>query len=80
VPRSRSTFFQRTANTSPRRIPVESGNPADAFKKRLPKIERRTLMTLTAEQSARLLEAIAHSRVYWPMLLANNDLLFDGAG
>jgi integrase len=45
-------------------------NPADAFKKRLPKIERRTLMTLTAEQSARLLEAIAHSRVYWPVLLA----------
>jgi integrase len=45
-------------------------NPADAFKKRLPKIERRTLMTLTAEQSVRLLEAIAHSRVYWPVLLA----------
>jgi integrase len=45
-------------------------NPADAFKKRLPKIERRTLMTLTAEQSVRLLEAIAHSRVYWPVMLA----------
>jgi integrase len=45
-------------------------NPADAFRKRLPKIERRTQMTLTAEQSARLLEAIAHSRVYWPVLLA----------
>jgi integrase len=45
-------------------------NPADAFKKRLPKVERRTLTTLTAEQSARLLESIAHSRVYWPVLLA----------
>jgi len=47
-----------------------SRNPADAVKKRLPKIERRTMATLTAEQSALLLEAINHSRVYWPVLLA----------
>jgi len=45
-------------------------NPADAFKNRLPKVERRTMTALTAEQSARLLEAIAHTRVYWPVLLA----------
>ncbi len=49
---------------------VIARNPADAFKKRLPKVERRTLATLNAEQSARLLEAISHSRVYWPVLLA----------
>lgn len=49
---------------------VIARNPADAFKKRLPKVERRTLQTLNAEQSARLLEALAHSRVYWPVLLA----------
>jgi integrase len=49
---------------------VIARNPADAFKKRLPKVERREMKTLTAEQSARLLEAIAHSRVYWPVLLA----------
>jgi integrase len=49
---------------------VIARNPADAFKKRLPKVERRTLAILNAEQSARLLEAIAHSRVYWPVLLA----------
>jgi len=49
---------------------VLARNPADAFKKRLPKIERRTMATLTAEQSALLLEAINHSRVYWPVLLA----------
>ena len=48
-------------------------NPADAFKKRLPKVERREMKTLTAEQSAHLLEAIAHSRVYWPVLLATRD-------
>ena len=45
-------------------------NPADAFKKRLPKVERRSPTTLTTEQSARLLHAIAHSRVFWPVLLA----------
>jgi len=45
-------------------------NPADAFKKRLPKVERRSMTTLTAEQSALLLETINHSRVYWPVLLA----------
>ena len=49
---------------------VLARNPADAFKKRLPKLERRTMATLTAEQSALLLEAINHSRVYWPVLLA----------
>ena len=45
-------------------------NPADAFKKRLPKVERRKMMTLTAEQGARLLEAIKPKRVYWPVLIA----------
>lgn len=45
-------------------------NPADAFRKRLPKVERREMVTLSAEQSARLLEAIKHTRVYWPTLLA----------
>ena len=49
---------------------VLARNPADVFKKRLPKVERRELVTLTADQSAQLLEAIAHSRVYWPVLLA----------
>src|SRR6516225_5592627 len=45
-------------------------NPADAFRKRLPKVERREMMTLTAEQAARLLEAIKPKRVYWPVLIA----------
>jgi integrase len=45
-------------------------NPADAFRKRLPKVERREMATLSAEQSARLLEAIKHTRIYWPVLLA----------
>jgi integrase len=45
-------------------------NPCDAFKKRLPKVERREMATLTAEQSAVLLDAVRHSHVYWPVLIA----------
>jgi integrase len=45
-------------------------NPADAFRRRLPKVERREMVTLSTEQSARLLEAIKHTRIYWPVLLA----------
>jgi integrase len=45
-------------------------NPAEAFKKRLPKIERREMTTLTTEQSAQLLEALRQTPVYWPVLLA----------
>jgi integrase len=49
---------------------VIARNPADAFKKRLPKVERQEMVTLTAEQAARLLESIKHSRLYWPVLIA----------
>jgi integrase len=45
-------------------------NPADAFTKRLPKVERQEFMTLTIEQSAHLLELIRHKHIYWPVLLA----------
>ena len=45
-------------------------NPADAFKKHLPKVLRKEMKTLTAEQSAMLLAAIKHTRVFWPVLLA----------
>jgi integrase len=45
-------------------------NPCDAFKKRLPKVEHREMATLTAEQSAMLLDAVRHSHIYWPVLIA----------
>lgn len=44
-------------------------NPAENIDK-LPKVDRRPLTVLTAEQSARLLEGITHTRVYWPVLIA----------
>jgi integrase len=49
---------------------VLARNPAEAFKKRLPKVERREMTTLSADQSARLLAGIKHTRIYWPVLLA----------
>ena len=45
-------------------------NPADVFKKRLPKVERREMTALTTEQSQQILGAIRRNRVYWPALLA----------
>jgi len=45
-------------------------NPADAFRKRLPKVERHEMATLSAEQGKRLLETIRHHRVYWSVLIA----------
>jgi integrase len=45
-------------------------NPADAFKKRLPKVERKKIATLTVDQSGRLLDSIRHMHIYWPVLLA----------
>jgi integrase len=51
-------------------LQILARNPADALRKRLPKVERQAMEVLTTEQSARLLEDIKHTRVYWPVLLA----------
>jgi integrase len=45
-------------------------NPADVFKKRLPRVERKEMVTLTADESHLLLESIKGSRTYWPVLVA----------
>jgi integrase len=45
-------------------------NPAEAFKKRLPKIERKEMVTLSADESHFFLETIKESRTYWPVLVA----------
>jgi integrase len=45
-------------------------NPADAFKKRLPKVERKEMVTLTAQESEHLLESIKDTRTYWAVMLA----------
>jgi integrase len=45
-------------------------NPADILSKRLPKVERKEMVTLAPEQSVQLLEGIKHTRTYWPVLVA----------
>jgi len=49
---------------------VIARNPAQTLRKRLPRVERREMETLSPDQSAQLLEAIKHTRIYWPVLLA----------
>jgi integrase len=49
---------------------VLARNPADVFRRRLPKVERREMTILTAEQSAVLLDSVRDHRLYWPVLLA----------
>jgi integrase len=45
-------------------------NPCDSFKRRLPKVERREMAVLSADQAQTLLAAVRHTRVYRPVLLA----------
>ena len=45
-------------------------NPCDVFKRRLPKVERKEMLTLTADQSAALLDAVRRTPLYWPVLIA----------
>ena len=45
-------------------------NPADLFRNRLPKVERREMVALTSEQSTFLLDALGEDPVRWPVLIA----------
>lgn len=45
-------------------------NPCELLKKRLPRVEHREMPVLTAGQARHLLNAIRHTRVYWPVLIA----------
>jgi integrase len=45
-------------------------NPAQVLRKRLPKNERGEMVTLSAEQSEQLLDAIRSTPLYWPVLIA----------
>ena len=49
---------------------VVARNNASGFRRHLPKMTAPKITTLTAEQSARLLDAVRHSHIYWPVLLA----------
>jgi integrase len=45
-------------------------NPADTFRKRLPKVEKGEMKVLTPEQSRQLLDAVRDTPLYTPVLLA----------
>ena len=45
-------------------------NPADVLSKRLPKVERKAMVTLSPEETAQLLESIKDTGAYWPVLIA----------
>jgi integrase len=45
-------------------------NPCEVFRRRLPKVDRKEMATLTPEQAQRLLDAVRHSHIYWPVLIA----------
>lgn len=45
-------------------------NACDPLRKRLPKVEHQEMAPLSAEQTQRLLDAIRHTRIYWPALIA----------
>jgi integrase len=45
-------------------------NPAAALSRRLPRVEKAELKTLSAEQARRLLDGMRSNRIYWPVLLA----------
>lgn len=49
---------------------VIARNPCDVFRKRLPKVERHEMTTLTTEQAQQLLAALCYRRIYWPVLIA----------
>jgi integrase len=71
-PRTRRHFHRVLSAALARAVENQliARNPCDVFKKRLPKVERREMAVLTAELSMRLLVAIKHTRVYWPVLIA----------
>jgi hypothetical protein len=49
---------------------VIARNPADVFKRRLPKLERKEMAVLTPEQSAALLDETRPTPLYLPVMLA----------
>jgi integrase len=71
-PQTRRHFHRILSSALARAVEQQliARNPCEVFKKRLPKVERREMATLTAEQAQGLLGAIHHTRVYWPTLIA----------
>jgi integrase len=72
APRTRRQVHRVLATALNRAVEQQllARNPADVFKKRLPKVERKEMLTLTAEQSNKLLDAARSTPLYPSVLLA----------
>ena len=72
APRTRQHIHRILSSALARAVEQQliARNPADIFRRRLPKVEHHTMTTLTAEQSAVLLDALRHSHIYWPVLIS----------
>jgi integrase len=71
-PRTRRQIHAVLSGSLTRAVELQliARNPAEVFKKRQPRVERKEMTALTVEQSQQLLAALRHSHVYWPTLLA----------
>jgi integrase len=72
APQSRR-FIHRVLNAALNRaveLQLIARNPAQVLRKRLPKVEREEMATLTPEQSSRLLDGIRSTPLYWPVLIS----------
>lgn len=72
APRSRRQVHRVLSQALARAVgdQVIARNPCDVFRRQLPKVERKEMTTLDAEQSAALLDALREDRLYWPAMLA----------
>jgi len=72
APRSRRQLHRVLATALSRAVEQQliSRNPTDIFKRRLPKVEPREMVTLTAEQSTVLIETVQGSPLYAPVVIA----------
>ena len=72
APRSRRQIHAVLSSALARAVELQllARNPAEVFRKRQPRIERKEMTALTVEQAQGLLAKLRHSRVYWPVLLA----------
>jgi len=72
APRSRRQIHRVLSAALSRAVEqqVLARNPCDVFKRRLPKVERQEMATLSADQSAALLDKVRLTPLYWPVLLA----------
>jgi integrase len=72
APRSRRQIHRVLSAALRRAIEdqIIARNPTEVFKRRLPKVERKEMTVLSADQSTELLDASRQTPLYWPVIIA----------